>query len=79
MIVAVGLDVLRAADARIGLNGGAAARLIRRRGIPAAGATPFVAIEGMIGAPLMAHLMRHKIDIEGISGRTGKPRNAARF
>ena len=58
----MGLQIVRQADARVGHDRGATAGLDRVGGAAvAAGAVELVAVEGVIAAELVAHLVRHVV------------------
>ncbi|MNX53064.1 hypothetical protein D3C86_837550 [compost metagenome] len=77
---AVGLQVLLPADPRIGHDGAAAAGLPGLAGLPVATATAAGgAVEGVVGAELVANLVGHVVDEEGIPHRIGGARHARRF
>ena len=81
-VVAVRLEVLGAADAGVGHDRGAAARLIGRRAVAVAAAFGGGAVEGVIAAELVPHLVGHVVDVEAVADRIGlagdAPRLAAR-
>jgi hypothetical protein len=72
------LQVVRAADAGVGHDRRAAARLVGRRAVAiAAGTVAERAVEGVVASELMAHLVRDEIDVEIVAGGIGQAGRAA--
>ena len=74
------MQILRRADARVGLNGSARAGFPGSAGVAvAAPARAGAAIEGVVAAELVAHLVRHVVDIERVADGGARAGQAARF
>ncbi len=78
--VAVGLEVLRAADTRVRHDRRPASRLVGGRCVPVpAGAGAEAAVERVVPAELVPHLVRDVVDPERVSGRGRPAGHAARL
>ena len=71
--VAVGLQIVATHDARIAHDRRRATRFHRSAGV----AVAIVAVEGVIGAELMAHFVSHIVDIERVTDRRSLTGHAA--
>src|SRR5699024_972946 len=80
IIVAVGLQILAAADTGIGLNGATAARFISGGTVAvAASAGTFVIVKAVVAAILMAHFVGNIVNIERVANWVGEAGHAARL
>ena len=77
--VAVRLQVVQAADAGVGHDRGAGARLDRVRAAAVAAAVGQRAVEGVVAVELMTHLVGHVVDGEVVADRRGQAGAAARL
>ena len=80
IVIAVRLQILRAADARIRHDRRAAARLVGRRSVAvAAAARSSVAVEAVVGAKLMSHFVRDVVNIKRVADGTAAAGDALRL
>src|SRR5512137_88308 len=76
----VRLQIVGAANACVGHDRRAAAGFVGRRSVPiATAATACRAVERVVGAELMSHLVDYVVNVESIAGRRGRTGNAARL
>ena len=80
VVVAVRLQVVAVADAGVGLDRDAAARLVRRAAVAIrARAAAARAVERVVAAELVAHFVRHVVDVEAVGDRRARAREPARL
>ena len=65
--IAIRLQVIGAANPRVGLNGRTAAGFVGRAGVLIPGRRAIDPIKGVIAAELVAHFVSHVIDVKGIT------------